>query len=146
MPRAVFDNDVRAKSGRYKNSTVVYMFGRDRNFGLSRSHNPNPFISEHQRHKGSKMKAVSALWKLIPDTFKADLRTYARAFNMEHQCSGKNGINAYAVFIMATLKLSDPIDALDTLVTLLGNTLQTWITRGFLRNVNVSQPFTAEIM
>ena len=146
MPRVYFDKEIRAKSGRYKDSDVVFKAARNRTIGLSRTHFTNVRVTDHQRLKGSKVKAASALWHEVSDSFKADLARYAHAYNKQHHPEDKLYLSAFNIFIKAVCSHSAPVNGLSDLVMIFGNTLGIWIERNFLRRVTVSAPFNAMVM
>ena len=146
MPRVYFDKEIRAKSGRYKGSDIVFKAARNRTIGLTRTHVKKTRTTDHQLLKGSKLKAASALWHEISASFKADLERYAHAFNSQHLPEDKLYLSAFNIFIKAVCRYSTPIDDLSVLVMIFGNSLNSWIDNGFLRRVTVSSPFNAVVM
>ena len=146
MPKVYFDRDVRAKSGRYKGSNVVYKAAKNKTIGLSRSHAKNTRISDHMKLKGRKMKAASAMWHVLSDSFKADLERYTILYNQQHLPEEKLKLNAFCVYTSALLKYSIPIDDISTLVSIFGNSLNSWIEKGFLKRVQNPIPFNAVVI
>jgi len=116
----------------YKNDTICY----------TRKY-VKPKTTPHNREYGAKLKKISLLYKIVPDAFKESLRIYANAYNKQLLPAKKGVVNAFNVFVKAlcnhNVSLSD-LDSLESVVSLCGGTVNSWVEHGLLQMVKANIP------
>jgi len=142
--RVTFRKNIKTMSGKCNDGQMVFMSMKNDTICIARNY-VYPLLNENHRYKGTLMKAAAALWPSVSDGFKQDLQRYANAYNSRYLPKNKLRIGKYNAYIMALFTYGQPISNMSALVSALGNNLSTWITRGFLKNVEVSSPFNEEL-
>ncbi|MCL2064376.1 MAG: hypothetical protein FWG98_08395 [Candidatus Cloacimonetes bacterium] len=140
--RVTFSRNIRTMSGKCNNGEMVFQSKKNNTVCIARNY-VYPHLNANHTLSGNKMKAAASLWSEVPNGFKEDLKRYANAYNSQLLPRKKLRISAYNVFIMAIGWHNAPINTLDSVKTLLGNTVSEWISIGALKKVTVTVPFTA---
>jgi hypothetical protein len=126
---------IQSMSGKSKHGDFVHVTDKASNKSYIRGF-VKPKITEHNHQAGSKFKAMSNLWKILPEPFKEDCRLYAKAYNRQCLMEEKHSLNARHVFAMAVCKHNEPINTIEQLINTLGNSITDWIARGYLQKIN----------
>jgi hypothetical protein len=135
-----FEDKIKSMSGKSKHGNHVFVTRKDGKTLLIKK--ANPPITEQNKLASSKFKAMSILWKLLPNHFKEDCKEYAHLYNLQHLPENKLTVNAYNIFTMAVCKHLKPINSIDELISILGNNLNEWINNGYLKKVKKSNEFS----
>ena len=142
--KVTFYKNIKTMSGRCTQGNMVFMSAKNHSVCVARNY-VKPRLTENNELMGLKMKAAANIWKSISVGFINDLKTYANAYNHQHLDERTLYISAYNVYIMAVMKYSIPIPSISALVTAFGATLEDWIGNGYLKRVNTTATFSANV-
>jgi len=133
---------IKTQSGKDIENGIVYCSYKNDTICYTRKY-VKPKTTAHNREYGAKLKKISLLYKTVPDTFKESLQIYAHAYNKQLLPARKGVVNAFNIFVKAlcnhNVRLTD-LDSLQSVVALIGGTVNSWIEKGLLQRVKAKIP------
>jgi hypothetical protein len=140
-----FKENIATRSGKSKFGNTVFVTVKGSDVGYERKY-VYPTLTAQNKLSGLKLKASGRLWHLLPEGFKSDCQRYAVKYNKQHLEDDKLPIKAINVFTKAVCKHNAPIESLEELAEILGNSIREWIERGYLRKVKRWDVLRGEIV
>ena len=134
-----FKEKIKTRSGRCFDKEVVYVTARNIHGVRIHTHMKRyrkPCDISQLIPFQIKMKAAANLWKLINEPFKNEVIRYQRLYNLQRHDPEKRPISSFTAFIMGVTRSTETITDINMLSTELGNTLNEWITNGYLPSVS----------
>ena len=133
-----FKEKIRTRSGRCFDNEVVFVTARNIHgvrihTHMQRYRRPSD-ISQLIPYQ-NKLKAASLLWKAISIPFKNEVIRYTRLQNLQRHDPEKRPVRSFTAFIMGVTRSTETITDINMLSTELGNTLNEWMTNGYLPSV-----------
>jgi len=133
-----FKEKIRTRSGKCFDNEVVFITAKNAH-GVS-------IHTRMQRYRIPKdisqlipfqkqMKATAMLWETTNEPFKGEIKKYTRLYNLQRHDPRKRPLSSFAVFLMGITRSTETITDINLLSQELGNTLNEWITNGYLPSV-----------
>ncbi|MCK9330419.1 MAG: hypothetical protein PHY08_11170 [Candidatus Cloacimonetes bacterium] len=139
----IFAYDIKTLSGRFGNF-VFYSFEKTRKTYLRTYRYPNLTTQNHLN--GRKIQFASLLWKQVNNDFKADLNEYAKMFHRQYRQNKSLYITGYNIFSKCILKITHPVNTLEELQEIAGNTINQWILNAYLDKLDSEINFTTHLI
>ena len=144
MKRLYFKDKITAMTGVCSDKEVIYISQKNGKIGSYRKY-VRPMMTTNNSLTGAKLRAAAKNWLSVNPEFAEEMNRYARAYNQQILPIDKRNVSGYNLFVSAVCKHAEPLDTLTELTDVLGNTINAFVSRKFLKKVSVNKPFTATI-
>jgi len=142
--KLTFKQNIRTKSGKVGDKSEIFVSRKNNTIACSRAY-VYPRLTAHNTMTGNKMKSAALVYKMLSTGFISDLKRYAVAYNQQILPAKKVALNHFSVWIMAVCKYPNPLSDLNDIIDILGPSIGSWMNRGFLPRVNVTEPFQNQV-
>jgi len=143
MKRIVtFRELVKTRSGKSFDGESIFVTKRDGRGELNSTYITRKPVTYYQTEGktmfSQKHKEATRLWKVIPKSFKDQLNIYTTAYNMQYR-KYELTIHSYNIYTGAVLSQNQVFNSINAIADTLGNSVDEWIKRGFLKPVKLKQ-------
>ena len=138
------NNSIKTLSGLDKQNGVVYMHYKISNITISRKY-VSPRLTDQNELFSNIMKVTGSLWQAINPDFKREMSRYAELCNRQNLSHKGIKPNGYMYFTGAVVKYQKPFVDMQDMIDVMGETIEEWMERGWLRRVKCKVGFVERI-
>jgi len=141
--RTTFSELVKTRSGMSTDGDSVFVTKKDSSGKLNSTYIlRKPRVYKQTEGKDmfrQKHTEATRLWKILPEPFKEQLKVYTVAYNKQYRKNALS-IHAYNLYTGVLLSQNQAFISIKSIADTLGNSVDEWIKRGFLKPLRRKEP------